>query len=469
MGDGRARRRSRPEQKEEPLESTPPPRAVSSRRRSRPERVKEEEVNDEENQDEVMEEGHETDLVDSASGKRNGKRKRDHKMTKPLVRTSDAYLFFDSLLQGLMKDPDCEHFLLPVLTMWKEEEVPEYRERIKKPMDLGTVQIKLKDDRYTIHSKIPGEYIFDDNAMACDLRLIFENCMEYNEPKSSLYEIAKKCLDNINKKVTERKASLARQQEKQKRDSERKRRKVAEEEAANAGAAAQAATAALAKAKKDAEDAERKRNAELKRREAEWARRNQAEKEAAVAAAVQEVMAKQRREGGRHGKLVNTSSVSSDEHEGIGEVTFTFVSTAGMEKKRGRKSALVMDLEAQHDTLMKRRRGMVEMGIELEKMKQIDMTYAEKKKICTEVEQLDFVRMKGVVDMIARGMNRPDIFNEVEIDLDIDHIDNVVLREIQFFLRNPGATTAKDALQHIESEISDIETRLVEIRYQKVS
>ncbi|CDF37654.1 unnamed protein product [Chondrus crispus] len=34
---------------------------------------------------------------------------------------------------------------------------------------------------------------------------------------------------------------------------------------------------------------------------------------------------------------MNTSSVRFDERDGRGEVTFMFVSTVGMEKKRGRK------------------------------------------------------------------------------------------------------------------------------------
>lgn len=168
------------------------------------------------------------------------------------------------------------------------------------------------------------------------------------------------------------------------------------------------------------------------------------------------------------------SEDGSDEEEGAedldlqgGDISFTFVSTDGLEKKRGRKSVRVMELEAQHDNLMKRRRVMVELALELEKRRHVEMPFLEKKKLCEEAAALDYVRMKGVVDILARGMSRPDYVNEVEIDLDIDAVDNSVLREIQYFLKNPAAMTAKESVRQVESQITEIEAELVELRYQK--
>lgn len=445
----------------------------SGRRRSKPNRIKHEAV-EEMNEEVIMESGKASD-AEGGDSKKLGKRKREHLTTKDAVRSTEAFAFFEGLVLELMEKPNCEDFLHPVLSMWSPSDVPDYMDRIKNPMDLGTIKRKLQQDKYTHFDKEKGEYSFDVRAMIYDVRLVFQNCMEYNEPKSALYQTAKVLLEDINQQVLEREAALAKQQEKakreieRKRENERKRRKAAEEQAARAAANAKKVTAALLKARKEAEEAERRREDEMRRRELEWRRKMEEEKERAVATAVQEALAKQRRDSGRQSKLVNTSSVSSDEHEGIREVTFTFVSTAGMEKKRGRKSALVMELEMQHDELMKRRRAMVEAAVELEKMKQIEMTFGEKKQLCDDVGILDFVKMKAVVDIIARGMSRPDIVNEVEIDLDVDHIDNVVLREIQYFLKNPAAHTAKEALQKVEAELTEIETKLVEIRYQKVS
>lgn len=174
----------------------------------------------------------------------------------------------------------------------------------------------------------------------------------------------------------------------------------------------------------------------------------------------------------------NSSGASSVEDEDIdeddldqqgGDISFTFIGTEGMEKKRGRKSVRVIELEGQHDSLMKRRRVMMELSVELEKRRQLEMPYLEKKKLCEEAAALDYVRMKGVVDILARGMGRPDLLNEVEIDLDIDYVDNSVLREIQYFLKNPAAMTAKESVRQVETQISEIEQELVDLRYQKAS
>lgn len=355
---------------------------------------------------------------------------------------------------------------MPVLSMWKEKDVPGYKERIKRPMDLGTIKRNLLALHFVNH--LHPRFMFDEPLFIADLKLVFDNCMQYNEPGSQLYNTAAMLVTDINEQVTERETKIVRLAERHKRESERKKRKAAEEEAALAAATAKQASIALARAKRDAEDAERRRIIEFRQREQELHRRMQMEKEAAVEMAVKEALEKQKRDHVRS-KIVNTSSVSSDEQEANGEITFAFVSTVGMEKKRGRKSGVVMELEAQHDELMRKRKVMIETNMMLEKEKQVELTYDEKQYLCREVEMLDFVRMKQVVHIIARGMKRPDIINEAEIEIDVDHIDNVVLREIQYFLKNPAATTAREALTLVEAQLTEIETQLVSIRYHPSS
>lgn len=460
-------------------------RTSSNRRRTRT--IKQEDKHDEDYQDEHLDGGDAMEFVEPKEGERHlGKRKKDYSNTKTGVRASEPFLFYQSLLLQLISNPDCEDFLKPVLEMWDENDVPNYLDRVKKPMDLGTVKENLKTEKYL--NLEDGKYCFDQKACANDIRLIFENCMVYNDPHSGLHKLAHSLLKFVNRQIADREGRLARDFEqalkRAKRDKERRRRKQAEEEAASAAESARQTALALEKVKREAEEAERKRQLELHQKELEWRQRMEREKQEAVAAAVQEALRKQRveqlqshqhehqhehRESERNSRLVNTSSVSSDEQEnGNGEMTFAFVSTAGMEKKRGRKSAVVTELESRHDELMKQRKAMVEVNSELSKLKQVEMTYAEKHKLCEEVAELDFVRMKAVADIVSQGMNRPDILNEVEVDIDVNVINNKVLREIQFFLQSPAATTAKDALRNIESDITEIESKLVAIRYQKV-
>ena len=61
--------------------------------------------------------------------------------------------------------PHSEPFLVKV----KKQDVPDYYDYIKHPMDLGTMSRKLRDNKYT------SKQTFVD-----DLNLIWSNCLLYN-------------------------------------------------------------------------------------------------------------------------------------------------------------------------------------------------------------------------------------------------------------------------------------------------
>lgn len=145
------------------------------------------------------------------------------------------------------------------------------------------------------------------------------------------------------------------------------------------------------------------------------------------------------------------------------------ISTNGMDEKRDPKSVRVAELERQRDSLLKRHRQLRELSVEFERQKQLQMLFSEKKKLCEDAAELDYERMKRVVEILARGMGRPEYINEIDLDLDIDFLDNSVLREIQFFLKNPSALTAKENLRQTESQILDIEYKLFDLRNPNAS
>mmetsp|Transcript_21403 Transcript_21403/g.34619 ORF Transcript_21403/g.34619 Transcript_21403/m.34619 type:complete len:368 (-) Transcript_21403:86-1189(-) len=78
-------------------------------------------------------------------------------------------------------------FLDPV--DWKALELPDYPTIIKHPMDLGTLSKNVSNNQYAT---------LDDFAE--DMRLIWNNAMEYNQPGSDVYLAAKKFLDSFEKK-----------------------------------------------------------------------------------------------------------------------------------------------------------------------------------------------------------------------------------------------------------------------------
>ncbi|CAM9482489.1 unnamed protein product, partial [Heterosigma akashiwo] len=59
--------------------------------------------------------------------------------------------------------------------------LPDYPKVIKKPMDLGTVKANLKKGVYN-----------DAQECADDIRLIWSNCMAYNEDGSEVYLMAER-------------------------------------------------------------------------------------------------------------------------------------------------------------------------------------------------------------------------------------------------------------------------------------
>ncbi|CAM9383537.1 unnamed protein product [Chrysoparadoxa australica] len=62
---------------------------------------------------------------------------------------------------------------------WEELGLTDYPLVIKQPMDLGTIAKRLSENFYAT-----------PEACAADVRLVWENCMAYNEEGSSLYQIA---------------------------------------------------------------------------------------------------------------------------------------------------------------------------------------------------------------------------------------------------------------------------------------
>ncbi|KAJ8601054.1 hypothetical protein CTAYLR_004482 [Chrysophaeum taylorii] len=68
--------------------------------------------------------------------------------------------------------PEAEPFLAPV----DVAALPDYKDVVSRPMDLGTLSEKLEK----------GEYA-DAEAAAKDLKLVWSNCRAYNEPRSSIW------------------------------------------------------------------------------------------------------------------------------------------------------------------------------------------------------------------------------------------------------------------------------------------
>lgn len=98
------------------------------------------------------------------------------------------YAAMQNLLTELQNHAAAWPFLQPV----NKEEVPDYYEFIKEPMDLSSMEMKLNGNRY---EKMEN-FIYD-------ARLIFKNCRAYNGENTSYYKYANRLEKFFNSKVKE--------------------------------------------------------------------------------------------------------------------------------------------------------------------------------------------------------------------------------------------------------------------------
>lgn len=96
--------------------------------------------------------------------------------------------FMVTLLSELMNHPSAWPFAHPV----NKDEVGDYYEVIKEPMDLSTMELKLENDKYESFD----QFLYD-------ARLIFNNCRSYNAESTTYYKNATKLEKFLTNKIKE--------------------------------------------------------------------------------------------------------------------------------------------------------------------------------------------------------------------------------------------------------------------------
>lgn len=121
---------------------------------------------------------------------------RDIPMDKPRLRKKNAaeLRFCQVVLKELQKkvhEPYSYPFLAPVDTVALN--IPDYYKIIKSPMDLGTIETKMKEQQYS-----------SADEFHADVKLIFKNCYRYNGVDSPVSALAKQLEKVFDKKWTEK-------------------------------------------------------------------------------------------------------------------------------------------------------------------------------------------------------------------------------------------------------------------------
>jgi bromodomain-containing factor 1 len=121
---------------------------------------------------------------------------RDIPMDKPRLRKKNAVQlrFCQTVMKELQKkihEPYSYPFLHPVDAVALN--IPDYYKIIKNPMDLGTIDTKLKEQQYT-----------SADEFYADVKMIFKNCYKYNGIDSPVSALAKQLEKVFDKKWLEK-------------------------------------------------------------------------------------------------------------------------------------------------------------------------------------------------------------------------------------------------------------------------
>jgi len=106
-----------------------------------------------------------------------------------------------TILKGIIDDDMSEAFREPV--DWEAYELYDYPEIIKEPMDLGTIETKLKSGKYP-----------NSDAYAHDVKLVWKNAMEYNRADSDIYRTAHQFHKSFESKFKKLKKKMSRNKSK---------------------------------------------------------------------------------------------------------------------------------------------------------------------------------------------------------------------------------------------------------------
>lgn len=119
------------------------------------------------------------------------------------VAASEPYQFFLRLVGQLLLHPRSYGFHIPMTELWTAGAIPGYLDKIKNPMDLGTVRVNLL--RTANYIRKEGDVVFfDEAAVVNDIRTVFTNSIAYNRPGSVLRVISTGFLQVVDATVAKR-------------------------------------------------------------------------------------------------------------------------------------------------------------------------------------------------------------------------------------------------------------------------
>lgn len=102
--------------------------------------------------------------------------------------------FCRSIIDRMFEDESSVSFSKPVDKIWDPAALTDYFQKIKRPMDLGTVRKRTFSRNYNIN---PESSLFDPNKYREEVRLVFLNAVSYNGKASEFGRLGTKFLQFI--------------------------------------------------------------------------------------------------------------------------------------------------------------------------------------------------------------------------------------------------------------------------------
>eukprot|EP00171_Calliarthron_tuberculosum_P011739 IDg11739t1 len=119
-------------------------------------------------------------------------------VTDPDV-ASRQHKFSVRVIKDMLDDEACLSFSKPVTELWDIDELPGYFNKVKKPMDLGTILENLERDEFINEDT----KLFDFTMFIKDVHLVFNNCLAYNSTGTDLAKLGKRLMGSFDRQIRE--------------------------------------------------------------------------------------------------------------------------------------------------------------------------------------------------------------------------------------------------------------------------
>lgn len=325
------------------------------------------------------------------------------------------------IVKDLLRLKDAFAFSKPIDQLWPLDQLPGYFEMIHKPMDLSTVREKLENGAY---SKAPlnkhmSEHLveseFDADEYATDMRLVFDNARTYNRPGDIFYEAAGRLKEKFEHKFAliptakDVTVQASKKSKKKKKDSSHKdgngfrpsgTSRKSDAKRRKAGSASNDGTST---GKDSSPNASRSKN-----------------KKVSSAGSGSKAHSSRRGEKEASNSKKDPSQMTSGELQDRME---------SLQRQLG--------LSAARSPSPSPTSGGASYLAQAQAMYHLPMTFEDKVRLSENVSRLPGDKLQKLVALVSKNTAATmEVNNDEEIELDIDHMDNKTLRDMEAFVNH---------------------------------